>query len=61
MKELKAHITVPRLEGSDLDTGERRTTVTSTCSEDDAGVLTPQRQPPVDNATTERTRLAIEI
>ena len=45
----------PRLEGSDLDTGEGRTTVTSTCSEDDAGVLKPQGGTAVDNATTERT------
>ena len=45
----------PRLEGSDLDTGEGRTTVTSSCSEDDAGVLEQQEGTAVDNATTERT------
>ena len=48
----------PRLEGSDLDTGEGRTTVTSTCSEDDAGVLKPQGGTAADNATTERTAVS---
>ena len=43
------------LEGSDLDTGEGRTTVISTCSEDDAGVLKPHGGTAVDNATTEST------
>ena len=43
------------MEGSDLDTGEGRTTVTSTCIEDDAGVLKPQGGTAADNATTERT------
>ena len=42
-------------EGSNLDTGEGRTTITSTCSEDDAGVLKPQGGTAVDNVTTERT------
>ena len=41
------------MEGSDF--GEGRTTVTSTCSEDDAGVLKPLGGTAVDNATTERT------
>ena len=45
----------PRLEGSNLDTGEGRTTVASTCSEDDSGVLKPQGGTAADNATTERT------
>ena len=43
------------MEGSDLDTGEGRTTVTSTCSEDDAGVLKLQGGTAVDNATMEST------
>ena len=43
------------LEGSDSDTGEWRTTVTSTCSEDDAGGLNPQGETEVDHATTART------
>ena len=38
-----------------MDTGEGRTTVTSTCSEDDAGVLKQQGGTAVDNAITERT------
>ena len=44
----------------DLDTGEGllqsvTICVTSTCSEDDAGVLKPQGGTAADNATTERT------
>ena len=37
-----------------LDTGEGRTTVTSTFSEDVAGVPKPQGGTAVDNATTEK-------
>ena len=38
-----------------MDSGEGQTTVTSTCSEDEAGVLKPQGGTAVGNATTERT------
>ena len=45
----------PRMEGSNLDTGEGRTTAASTCSKNEAGVLKPQGGTLADDATTERT------